>query len=198
MIEDFLLELDKRWKIPTQESIALHVVGSMALFLQSSYQRNTKDSDILEIEEIPTEIRNNLIKLAGRETQLAKKYGLYLDIIKSGKLFLPARKNFHPYKALNTKLKNFSFLVLDVTDVVVSKLMPFRQQDVQDIQAVIDLGLIEPARLIERFIMAKEQCLLDSRAADLPKYIENLNTVQRDFLDVEETFIEVPSWVEEI
>ncbi len=79
-------------------------------------------------------------------------------------------------------------------DVVVSKLKPFRVQDQEDIRAVVDLGLVDPGRLLERFILAKERWLMDSWGRDLPAYIENLNMVQRDYLLFPETSINLPDY----
>lgn len=193
MIENFFQELDRAWKPMGLEPIRLPVMGSSAIFLQCEYDRGTKDSDILEIEEIPA--RKELLKLAGKGSAFAAKQRLYLELIKAGLPFLPPRAVFHPLDSLNTRLKNFKIETLDIVDVVVSKLKPFRIQDRDDIQAVIGLGLVEPDRLLERFHKAKEQWLMGSRAKELPGYIENLQMVERDWLRVPESKIELPRYI---
>jgi hypothetical protein len=37
---------------------------------------------------------------------------------------------------------------------------------------------------------------MDARAEDLPRYVKNLHTVERDFFGVEESEIELPPWVD--
>jgi hypothetical protein len=80
----------------------------------------------------------------------------------------------------------------------VSKLKPYRAQDVDDIREMVKRRLIEPNKLLERFKLAKEAWLNDSRAVDLKKYIDNLHEIQREFLQVEETSIDLPSWLQNL
>ena len=46
-----------------------------------------------------------------------------------------------------------------------------------------------------RFRAAVDAYSLDARAEDLPLYIRNLHTVERDFLEVVESEIELPGWM---
>lgn len=193
MIREFFRQLDEAWKPLGREPITLPVIGSTALFLQCEYERGTKDSDILELEEIPE--GKDLLGLAGEGSAFAAKHRMYLQIVTRGFPFLPPQALFHPMDSLNASLKNFQVEALDIVDVVVSKLKPFRVQDQDDIRAVVDLGLVDPNKLLERFILAKERWLMDSRGRDLPGYIENLNVIQRDYLLVPETSINLPDYI---
>ena len=196
MFEDFFLEIDEKWQPCGSEPIILPIIGCSALVLQCHYYRGTKDNDILEIGNITSDITKSLEALAGKGTILAKRHKLYLDIVGAGIPFLPQSPQFHPLKDFNHHLKNFNLKVLDVTDVVISKLKLFRAQDVEDIKHVVDMDLIKPKKLVERFLSAVEIWSLHSRAPDLPQYVENLHTVERDFLGVEESHIELPlSWL---
>lgn len=195
MIQEFFKELDKEWKPTGSEPICLPIIGSSALFLQCNYERGTKDSDILEINKIPES--KKLLELAGKGSKFALKHRMYLELITQGFPFLPTKAMFHPIDSLNASLKNFRIEALDVVDVVVSKLKTFRAQDKDDIQAMIDLDLIDPNKLLERFLLAKDRWLSDSRNVDLPFYIENLHTVQRNYLSVAETIIELPDYITE-
>ena len=47
-LEAFFTDLDQAWTEPVEHPIALHLIGSTALMLPTSYQRGTKDSDVLE------------------------------------------------------------------------------------------------------------------------------------------------------
>lgn len=93
---------------------------------------------------------------------------------------------------LGKGLKYFRIEALDPVDVVVSKLKTFRSGDLDDIRAMVERNLVDPKRLVERFEAAKEPWLLGSRDIELPQYIQNLHTIQRDYLFVPETPIELP------
>jgi hypothetical protein len=85
--------------------------------------------------------------------------------------------------------------VLDIVDVLVSKLCPFRANDQADIEAMIDRRYVEHEKLIARFRDAVDYFSCDARADDLPKYVANLHKVELDYFDVAATPIELPSWV---
>jgi uncharacterized nucleotidyltransferase DUF6036 len=196
MIEPFLLDLDKDWRALGDEPIVLSVIGSTALFLQTDYERGTKDTDFLEIEEISKENSGALLKLGGEDSPLHKKHRLFIQIIKRPIPFLPPHPTFIDLNSL--RLNNFRIRVLDVVDVVVSKLKPFRTKDLDDIREMVKRQLIDPDKLVDRFILTKERWLLDGRAGELKTYVENLHEVQREFLRVPETPIDLPDWLEEI
>jgi hypothetical protein len=96
---------------------------------------------------------------------------------------------------LNQSLSHFEVHVLDVVDVVVSKLKRFNAIDQNDIDAMIELDLVPHDRLVERFESAVDWFSSDARADDLPGYVANLNVVETEYLLVEPTDIELPSWV---
>ncbi|MBI4124686.1 MAG: hypothetical protein HY466_01980 [Deltaproteobacteria bacterium] len=195
MIEAFFKEMDERWNSTGKNRIGLPIIGSTALFLQSSYDRGTKDSDVLEVVGLTEQIKKTLLSLAGPGTRLAKRHKIHLDIVGQGIPFLPHPPLFHPLEKLNRQVKNFQIEVLDITDVVVSKLKTFRAQDVDDIRAMVLLNFVDARKLVQRFLAAKEYWLMDARSEELPQYIQNLNTVLRDFLEAEEIEIELPPWI---
>ena len=75
MIKPFLLDLDKEWKVLEKEPILLSIIGSTALFLQTDYERGTKDTDFLEVEEISEEVSKALLELGGKDSRLCCGYG---------------------------------------------------------------------------------------------------------------------------
>ncbi len=195
LIEQLLEEIDRRWTPSSQEKIPLRVIGSSALMLQAKYVRGTKDGDVLETRDITPNVKARLIALAGDGTELHKRFGMYLDVVVGALPMLPQKAVFHPVRGLG-KLKNFRVEALDVVDVVVSKLTRLNKTDDADIRAMVDLGLVPHKRLIERFEAAMDRLLLDARAQDLPKIIRNLHHVERDYLVVPPTEIELPDWLE--
>lgn len=196
-IEDFFREIDRLWEPIHQDRIPLRVIGSGALFLQTSYSRTTKDGDVLETLQVTAEVKAKLNALAGKHTPLHKRTGLYLDIVIPGLPFLPHGPVYHLQKKLNKSLRCFSIEALDVTDVVVSKLTRFNQSDADDVRAMIDMDIVKHAQLIDRFKAAVDGFSLDSRADNFPRYIANLHRVERDMLRVPESEIELPEWMQD-
>jgi hypothetical protein len=93
-------------------------------------------------------------------------------------------------------LKHFELGILDVVDVVVSKLARFHADDRSDIEAMIDRELVSHERLVTRFKEAVDYHLGDARAEELPRYCRNLNVVERDMLGIPETSIGLPDWLD--
>jgi hypothetical protein len=124
-----------------------------------------------------------------------RRHRLYVDLVPPGLPFLPQGPAWRLVETLNKSLRHFELSVLDVTDVIVSKLKRFSASDVSDIEAMIDRGLVSHGVLLDRFRSAVDSYSMDARASDLPRYVENLNRVERDMLDVDESAIELPGWI---
>lgn len=184
MIDEFFQEIDRKWAPLGMEPIELRIIGSTALFLQSTYKRGTKDSDILELSDAPKNISSALQKLAGKETRLAKQHALYLDIVMEALPLLPPKPIYHDHKL---QLKNFKLKLLDITDVIVSKIKRFNPHDIEDINEICKLKLINQNKLLERFKLAIDAWKIDARQECFDNYIENFHVVQRDYLLVKET-----------
>jgi hypothetical protein len=194
-LSDFLAEIDERWDAPAGRRIRLSMIGSAALMLQTDYDRGTKDGDILETAEIDPVTRQGLLELAGKDTRLHARHKIYLEIVAGGLPFLPQRPRWHDPPALNARLSNFEIEVLDVVDVVVSKLKRFNSNDQMDIEAMVERGLVAHDELLTRFRAAVDYYTLDARADDLPEYVSNLNRIERDVLGVPESVIDLPDWL---
>jgi hypothetical protein len=120
---------------------------------------------------------------------------MYLEIVAEALPFLPQSPIWLDVPDLNAELRNFSVAVLDVVDVVVSKLKRFNPNDASDIEAMIDRHLVPHDKLILRFKSAVESYSMDARAEDLPAYVDNLNRVERDQFGLPPTDIDLPAWV---
>jgi uncharacterized nucleotidyltransferase DUF6036 len=197
VIRDFFTEIDRLWPQPEVHGrkVRLSIIGSGALMLQASYERGTKDSDVFETTDLTDEVKRRLVALAGSGSALHRRRNLYLDIVANGVPFLPHVPIWHPVLELNGALEHLDLAVLDVVDVVVSKLKRFNANDQSDIDAMIVRELVPHERLIDRFRAAVDELIGDARAPDLPKYVANLHRVERDMLLVPETEIELPSWI---
>lgn len=196
LIREFLRDLDCAWMPTASPKVPLRIIGSTALMLQASYERGTKDSDVLETVDLGADTRARLKAIAGQGSKLHVRHKLYVDIVSDGLPFLAPLPRWLDVHDLNADLANVHVQVLHVVDVVVSKLKRFHPYDLQDIDAMVERGLVDHGLLIERFREAVDGYLLDARAEDLPKYVANLHQVERDLLGVPETAIELPSWLD--
>ena len=190
LIRNFLTEIDARWKPIGEEPITLQIIGSAALMLQTTYERGTKDGDVLESRHGSPKIKEQLLALAGKGTDMNKQFRVYIDMVNRAILFLPQQPIFHPLPKLS--LKNFKIEVLDVTDVVLSKLKRYSSDDANDIRAMAEKKLLDHKKLAARFEAAADWFSTDARADDVPRYLRNLRKVERDILDVPPSKIELP------
>jgi len=196
VIEAFVREIDARWSPRPAKKIVLRVIGSTALMLQASYVRGTKDSDIFRTGEIDDALAKRLLTLAGEGTDLHLRHRIYLQLVPSAILFQRQTVRWHPAHELNASLHNFRIELMSITDVAVSKLKRLHSDDVTDIEAMIERGLLAHADLVGCFREAVD-FTMDAKAADLPKYRANLHRVERDLFGVDTaTEIELPEWVE--
>jgi hypothetical protein len=97
--------------------------------LQSEYERGTKDSDVLETHDLTDEVKGELVALAGKDSEIYRRRRIYLDFVASALPFLPASPARRDATDLNAKLRHLSIEVLDVVDVVVTKLKRFSALD---------------------------------------------------------------------
>jgi Nucleotidyltransferase of unknown function (DUF6036) len=194
LVDDLFRDLDARWGTSPPAKIRLRIIGSSALMLQTDYERGTKDSDVLETSDLTASVRKRMLDLAGEGTLLHQRHRLYIEFVASGIPFLPQVPLYHQLADLNAELHHFDLEVLDVVDVIVAKLKRFHGADRSDVDAMVKKGLVPHQRLVARFRDAVDSYAFDARAADLPNYVTNLHVVERDFLSVRETDIELPEW----
>lgn len=194
-VDEFFREIDDGWAKRSLENVRLHVIGCSALLLQTDYERGTRDADIFQATDLSAEAKQHLLDLAGRDTEIANRRHMHVEVVANGIPFLPLVPVWRPMDRVNRMLQCIEVVALDAVDVVVSKLVPFRASDKQDIEAMIERELIEHAMLVARFRSAVDLWKFDARGENLPRYIRNLNEVERDMLAVPESEIELPSWI---
>lgn len=190
-ISDFFAELDVAWG-DEPSPIVLPLFGAGALVLQTAYYRATKDSDIFETVQHTANVKARLQQLAGRDTALHRRHRMYLELVPNGIPFFPREPLWHP---IPLRLRCFSIHALDIADVLVSKLARFHADDRQDIDEMIQRGLVSHSRMRDRFLDAVHERSMDARADELPDYVERFHIVERDMFGTEESEIELPSWI---
>lgn len=193
-VEALLQEVDRLWSPSGEGRVALRILGSTALILQTDYRRGTKDSDVLETAHLDAARKRQLLHLAGRDSALHTKHGVYIEILAPAFAFLTEDPAWVRLPGIDEELRHFTVEVLDVVDVVVAKLARLHGGDREDIRAMVDRDLVSHQRLVERFRSAVGRLWFDARADDLPRHVRNLHWVERDLLDVRETEIELPDW----
>jgi hypothetical protein len=196
-VEAFFREIDARWTAQPSARIRLPLIGSAALLLQTDYDRGTKDGDVLRTPSLGGDIQTLLLALAGQGTRLHTRHRIYLEIVESGLPFLPHVPVWHELTELNASLRHFDVAVLDVVDVVVSKLKRFRPNDKSDIEAMIERGLVPHDRLLERFCAAVNSYADGAGGPFIRHFVANLHRVEADEYGVDPTPLELPSWLDE-
>lgn len=68
LVDDFFEELDSRWGEQPEARIRLRTIGSSALMLRTNYERGTKDSDVLETNDLTHDVKKRMLDLAGLDS----------------------------------------------------------------------------------------------------------------------------------
>jgi hypothetical protein len=89
-VKDFFGEIDQKWSPDSSEKVRLRIIGCGALMLQTNYERGTKDSDVFDTIELAAKTKEQLLRLAGPNTELANRRLMYVDIVANGIPFLPS------------------------------------------------------------------------------------------------------------
>jgi hypothetical protein len=89
LVEEFFQAIDRAWPSVASPKVRLSAIGSGALMLQVSYERGTKDSDVLETIDLSSETKARLVNIAGPGTLLHQQWKLYLDVVGNGIPLVP-------------------------------------------------------------------------------------------------------------
>lgn len=192
-IEAFLREVDAAWRQPGPR-IRLRIIGSTALMLQTAYYRGTKDSDVLETDEVTDAVAERLLHIAGPGTEIHTRRAMYIDIVRRGVPFRRQSPAYHRLDELSASLEHFDVEVMSVVDVVVGKLARFNANDRSDIDAMVGRGLVDHGEVLQCFLDALD-FKMDVTSDEFTAYVRHLHVVERDMLAVGESEIEEPDWL---
>ncbi|MFY9676814.1 MAG: DUF6036 family nucleotidyltransferase [Terriglobales bacterium] len=124
----FLSELDRK----LAEAVEIHCAGGFALTAVYGISRTTADLDY--ISAIPIRSSEELDRIAGRDSGLARKFKVYLQFVR-GVTDFP-----EDYEARLTTvplgLKRLALRVLEPYDLVLSKLTRNSPKDAEDVRAL--------------------------------------------------------------
>ncbi|MGA7926498.1 MAG: DUF6036 family nucleotidyltransferase [Candidatus Sulfotelmatobacter sp.] len=131
---EFLSEVDHSLSTPVE----LHCAGGFVLTAVHGLSRSTGDLDYITIA--PLDAYQELERIAGRESKLAKKYKLYFHQT-GGVTDFP--ENYEERLVeLNLGLKNLSLKILEPYDLALSKLTRNSPKDREDVKLLAkNLGL---------------------------------------------------------
>lgn len=192
-IEAFLREIDAGWQ-QAGPRIRLRIIGSTALMLQTSYDRGTKDSDVLETDEVTDAVAARLLRVAGPDSAIHKRRAIYVDIVRRGVPFRRQSPAYHRLEQLSASLAHFDVEVMSIVDVVVGKLARFNANDRSDIDAMVGRGLVAHTDVVRCFRDALD-FKMDLTCDEFGRYVRHLHVVERDMLAVPESEIEEPEWL---
>jgi len=139
----FLSEVDTM----LDERVQIHCLGGFVVTVLHRVPRATRDIDYVEV--IPREFGSRLEEIAGMESALAKRYGLYLQRV--GVADLPEDYDTRLTDAFPGRFSRLQILALDVYDVILGKLTRNHRRDRDDVQALASMLGLSATVLRERY-----------------------------------------------
>lgn len=140
---EFLSEVDRRLPGPVE----LHCLGGFVAAMHYHLDRPTNDLDYIEI--IPRDSARVLEEIAGRESQLAKKYRLYFQRIAVASL--PESYAERLTELFPGRFRNLRLLALDPHDLALSKLTRNSPVDREDVAHLAKTVPLDPVVLRTRY-----------------------------------------------
>jgi len=139
----FLDDLDEAL---TQET-TLHCMGGFAIVQAYGLDRSTADKDVLSI--IPASQDNEVIRIAGKQSDLRRKHGIYIDNV----TIATAPDGYEPrlfalFPGHWTRLRLYG---LEAHDLALSKLERNSERDRADVFHLARAGFLNPVTLRQRY-----------------------------------------------
>lgn len=129
------------------EHTELHCMGGFAIVHAYGLSRTTADIDILSV--VPYSSSGRLLDLAGKESLLRKKHGIYLDVVTVATAPEDYASRLTPlYPGVWQNLRLF---VLEAHDLALTKLERNFERDRADVAYLASAGYLQAAILRERY-----------------------------------------------
>ena len=113
-----------------EEEIELHCLGGFVVTLVYDLPRATADVDVITIT--PTKTRARLLELAGKNSELHQRYGVYLDLVAI--VTLPEDYEERVTEIFAGTFKHLRLYALDPYDIALTKLERNIQRDRDDVK----------------------------------------------------------------
>lgn len=128
-------------------TVALHCIGGFVLAALYGVPRPTGDLDYIEV--VPRGAAQEVERIAGRESPLAKKFKLFLQGVGIAD---PPDEYESRLTRLNLGLEKLQLWVLDPYDLLLSKMMRNSPKDREDAKYLINKLNLDFAAFEERFL----------------------------------------------
>lgn len=129
------------------EQFELHCIGGFAVTAAYGLQRRTNDLDYFSL--VPANRSDNLERLAGEESALARKYRVHIH--SAGVASLPDNYEERLTEVFAGMLRNIRLLIPDPYDLVLSKLGRNAERDREDVAHIAKAQHLSAANLRDRF-----------------------------------------------
>lgn len=139
----FLQDLDDRL---TEETI-LHCMGGFAVVQAYGLARSTAAIDVIAV--LPYGTASQLVEMAGRESALRVKYGLYVDVVTVASV--PESYEGRLRALYPGCWRHLRLFVLEAHDLALTKLERNFERDRSDVQHLARFGYLEASILQERY-----------------------------------------------
>jgi hypothetical protein len=139
----FLGEVDAE----LSQAVEIHCLGGFVLHVLFNLPRPTADIDF--VSAAPTSAANELLRIAGPGTPLAKKHRLYLQLVTVSDF--PDDYEARLIDIAPRTLSNLRLRALSPEDLLLAKLTRNSPKDVHDVRFLAEKGAIDPTVLKERY-----------------------------------------------
>jgi hypothetical protein len=140
---DFLGELDTL----LGETIELHCIGGFAVVAGYGFPRGTNDLDYRTL--IPHNLINDLQRLAGPGSALARKHKVYVQRVGVGSI--PENYEDRLAELHRGRFKRIRLFIPDAYDLVLSKLSRNIERDRQDVEYLANIAQLDAKVLRTRY-----------------------------------------------
>ncbi|MEK7859141.1 MAG: DUF6036 family nucleotidyltransferase [Elusimicrobiota bacterium] len=150
----FLRDIDSRFDGENLKSkIALFVLGGAAAVIAYGSPRGTEDIDAwLEDKRVSEKLQ----KLAGKDTDLAKKHDLYFQPANMTIMLIEEPQwRDRSVEILKGRLKHFKVMAVGKEDLILSKLGRYNDRDRDDIRFLAEERKVDVKKLIAHYKAAR-------------------------------------------
>lgn len=157
--DTFLTKVDAQLSAPVE----IHCLGGFVLHVMYDLPRPTADIDF--IAAVPNEAANELMKIAGRGTALAKKHKLYVQLVTVSDF--PDDYETRLVNLAPGALSKLRLRALAPEDLVLAKLTRNSPKDIHDVRFLAQAGVLDPALLRARYRDTLRPYLVNTERHDL-------------------------------